>query len=193
MKSHIEAKKAVVYIDKLLLLFDKCKRPDCDAAIDPDNRKVIDTIGAPLTVKYVCNNHHTGEWHSSPFLGEGRSRVGVLNVLLATRSLVCGLHITQVCCSVTRKCSRIILNVQVLEFFKMLNIAIFGMSFYTELHTKRLSKIIWAMWSDVQKTEVEAIKKRQTEGIEAKLAGDGRFDSRGSLKDMKRTLNLNKR
>ena len=37
------------------------------------------------------------------------------------------------------------------------------------------------MWSDMQKTDLEGIKRRQKEGIELKLAGDGQFDSRGVL------------
>ena len=35
------------------------------------------------------------------------------------------------------------------------------------------------MWSDIQQTEIEKLKRRQEEGIDIRLAGDGRFDSRG--------------
>ena len=35
------------------------------------------------------------------------------------------------------------------------------------------------MWSDIQQAEIEKLKRRQEEGIDIRLAGDGRFDSRG--------------
>ena len=84
-----------MFIDSLLLLFTVCREPGCFSAIDSSNVKDVET-GATVSVKYTCNGHHTGTWHGSPFIREGRSKVGVLNILLATCSLVCGLQITQV-------------------------------------------------------------------------------------------------
>ena len=95
LKAHIESKKAVVYIDHLLNLFDFCREDGCFSAIDPSNVKVIET-GSAVSVKWTCNNHHTGLWHGSPHVGSGRSKIGVLNILLATCTLIGGLHITQV-------------------------------------------------------------------------------------------------
>ena len=48
-----------------------------------------------------------------------------------------------------------------------------------DLQSTRLFKLIWAMWSDIQQTEIEKPKRLQEEGIDIRLAGDGRFDSRG--------------
>ena len=68
---------------------------------------------------------------------------------------------------------------QVLDFLGILNILAFGKTFYKTLKKERLDKTIWMVWSDMQKTDIEGIKRRQKKGIELKLAGDGQFDSRG--------------
>ena len=62
-----------------------------------------------------------------------------------------------------------------------MNILAFGRTFYKTLKKERLDKIIWMVWSDMQKTDLEGIKRRQKEGIDLKLSGDGPFDSRGVL------------
>ena len=69
LKAHIEARKAIVFIDSLLLLFTVCREPGCSSAIDPSNVKVVET-GATVSVKYTCNGHHMGTWHGSQFRGE---------------------------------------------------------------------------------------------------------------------------
>lgn len=84
-----------MYLDNLLSLFTKCLQPDCFAAIDPSNI-IVNNVGADIVIKYTCNNHHTGKWCGSPAVGEGRSEVKSLNLLLGTASLICGLHISQV-------------------------------------------------------------------------------------------------
>ena len=91
----MRAPKAIVFLSCLLQLFTRCQVPGCSSTVDPANIDVQEH-GAVIVVKYVCNEHHTGEWSSSPFIGEGRSKVGVLNIILATFSLTCGLHISQV-------------------------------------------------------------------------------------------------
>ena len=72
-----------------------CQVPGCGSAIDPANMDVQEH-GAVIVVKYTCNKHHSGDWCSSPYVGKGKAKVGVLNVVLATFSLACGLHISQV-------------------------------------------------------------------------------------------------
>ena len=68
---------------------------------------------------------------------------------------------------------------QVLDFFKAMNISFFGRSFYVNLQSSKLVKIIWAMWSHIQQSEISNLKSLQENGVDIKLAGDGRFDSRG--------------
>ena len=82
-------------MSSLLQLFSVCHTPGCSSSVDPSNREIKEH-GAAIVVKYTCNNHHSGEWSSSPTVGLGKSKVWTLNVLLATYSLVCGLHISQV-------------------------------------------------------------------------------------------------
>ena len=55
----------------------------------------------------------------------------------------------------------------------------FAKSFYVDLQSTRLLKIIWAVWSDIQQTELEKLRRRQEDNVDIRLAGDGRFDSRG--------------
>ena len=95
MTAHLKAPKAIVFLSCLLQLFSMCQVPGCGSAIDPANIDVQEQ-GAVIVVKYTCNKHHTGDWCSSPFVGKGKSKVGVLNVVLATFILTCGLHISQV-------------------------------------------------------------------------------------------------
>ena len=101
MRANLEAPKAIVFISCLLSLFRVCSVPSCHSAIDAENVHVHD-VGAVVTVKWSCNANHCGEWHSSPYVGTGRSKVGVLNIMLATYSLTCGLHITQVWIAYTK-------------------------------------------------------------------------------------------
>ena len=91
----MDAPKAIVFMSCLMQLFSMCQVSECGSAIDPENIKVVQH-GAVVVVRYTCNKHHTGEWCSSPALGEGKNKVWVLNALLATYSLTCGLHISQV-------------------------------------------------------------------------------------------------
>ena len=95
MTSHIEASKAIVFIPCLLKLFNKCPQVSCSSVIDPDNIEVKE-IGAVVVIKYMCNENHSGEWSSSPFIGEGNERVGVTSLMLASCTLTCGLSISQV-------------------------------------------------------------------------------------------------
>ena len=62
-----------------------------------------------------------------------------------------------------------------------MNIFMFGKSFFYQLQSTRLEKIIWMLWSNCQKTEIENIKARENggKGTKLNLGGDGKFDSRG--------------
>ena len=79
----------------LLQLFAMCQVAGCGNAVDPDNI-VVTEHGAVIVVQYTCNGSHTRKWCSSPTVGQGKSKVWVLNTVLATYSLTCGLHISQV-------------------------------------------------------------------------------------------------
>ena len=95
VSKHLDAPKAIVFMSCLLQLFSMCQVSGCASAIDPENIDVLQH-GAVVVIRYTCNMHHSGEWCSSPALGEGKKKVWVLNALLATFSLTCGLHISQV-------------------------------------------------------------------------------------------------
>ena len=150
MKAHLQAPKAIVFISSLLQLFSTCQVYGCQSAVDPANIEVRD-IGAVIVIKYTCNENHSGEWCSSPFIGEGKNRVGVLNVLLATYSLTCGLHISQVKGPVpswTIKKNH--LSYQVLDYFSHMKIHMFGQTFFYKLKSDTLDKVVWLTWSDCQ-------------------------------------------
>ena len=140
---HIEAPKAVVFISCLLQLFTTCQVQECHSAIDQSNIR-IQEVGAAIVVKYECNNNHSGEWSSSPFIGEGKAKSSVLNVLIANFILTCGLSVSKV-----------------LDFFSHMKMYMFGKSYFYNIKSKVLDKVIWMTWSDCQKTEIECLKRRQ--------------------------------
>ena len=95
ISAHVEAPKAIVFLSSLMSLFSVCHVAGCSGLIDPANRSVTQH-GAAIVVQYTCNNHHSGKWCSSPTVGQGNSKVYVINSVLASYSLTCGLHISQV-------------------------------------------------------------------------------------------------
>ena len=95
LSAQLEDQKAIVFLSTLLQLFTVCHLSGCSSAVDPSNIEVIQH-GAAIVVKYTCNQHHTQKWCSSPTIGEGRRTVYVINALLASYCLTCGLHISQV-------------------------------------------------------------------------------------------------
>ena len=95
LSSYLDASKAIVFMSCLLQLLSVCPLPGCGSAIDPENREVKEH-GAVIVIHYTCNSHHSGHWCSSPSVGEGKKKVWVLNTVLASYSLTCGLHISQV-------------------------------------------------------------------------------------------------
>ena len=161
LSEFIEAPKALVFISCLRQLFTKCGEDNCNSAIDPDNVH-IRRIGAVAVVNYECNSGHCGEWSSSPYIGQKKEKVGVMNLLLASSILTCGLQISQV-----------------LEFFSQIKIYMFSKTFYYDLKSGWLNKVVWLVWSECQKVEIQNSKGRRVNGTQTKLAGDGQFDSRG--------------
>ena len=79
-------KSVIVEEEKLLELFRVCKQPHCEAAIDPAEISLCRT-GAALQITATCNNSHTEHWSSSSSIGEGRSRLFVINILLVRKLL----------------------------------------------------------------------------------------------------------
>ena len=73
----------------------------------------------------------------------------------------------------------------------------FSKTFFYNMQSNLLDKIVWLTWSDCQvkklskitcmkcinfqKTDIEDAKKIQVLGVSIKLAGDGQFDSRGKI------------
>ena len=93
--AHLEGHKAIVFLSCLLQLIGICQVVGCGSLVDPENKKVTQH-GAVIIITYTCNNHHMGEWCSSPTVGKEKSKVWVLNTVLASYCLTCGLHISQV-------------------------------------------------------------------------------------------------
>ena len=92
---HLEGQKAIVFVSCLLQLIGICQVVGCGSMVDPENKRVTQH-GAVIIIRYTCNNHHSGEWCSSPTVGKEKSKVWVLNTVLASYCLTCGLHISQV-------------------------------------------------------------------------------------------------
>ena len=92
--SYIDSPKVIVFMSSLLSLLSVCREPDCGSAVDRDNMKII-CSGAMVRVHMVCNKSHSTTWESSPSLGSGRKSVAIINIIIATYSLLTGLHIKQ--------------------------------------------------------------------------------------------------
>ena len=81
----ISKSRVVVEEDQLMHLFRVCRLANCGSAIDPAEI-IMDRTGAALTVKTTCNSNHVETWSSSPSIGEGHSKVHVINILLVRSS-----------------------------------------------------------------------------------------------------------
>ena len=86
-----------VLVDKpaILILFRVCSIQGCGAPIDPED-VIVHTDGAAMTVKATCLEHHEISWKSCNTVGEGHSKIFVVNILLSAYTLFCGLNISQV-------------------------------------------------------------------------------------------------
>ena len=152
----IEAPKAVVFLSCLMQLFCLCPIPGCGAAIDPANRSTVQH-GAGLVVHYTCNNNHRGEWSSSPTVGSGNSKVWAINSILASFCLTCGLHISQVCNFYVLIPEDVLCIFQILEYFSHLRMYMFSKTFFYNVQSGLLEKIVWLVWSDCQVLEYNIV------------------------------------
>ena len=86
-----------VLVDKpaILNLFRVCSIQGCGAPIDPED-VIAHTDGAAMTVKATCLENHEISWKSCNTVGEGHSKIFVVNILLSAYTLFCGLNISQV-------------------------------------------------------------------------------------------------
>ena len=86
-----------VLVDKtaILTLFRVCSIQGCGAPIDPED-VTVHTEGAAMTVKATCLGYHDTSWKSCNTVGEGHSKIFVVNILLSAYTLFCGLNISQV-------------------------------------------------------------------------------------------------
>ena len=84
-------------VEKELLrdLFTVCNHPGCGCVIDRDDI-LMSTIGAAIIITVTCDNSHNLKWSSSGKVGEGKKRMFLINILLASYVLLCGLNISQV-------------------------------------------------------------------------------------------------
>ena len=98
--SHVDAKKAIVFLPSLLQLFAICNVANCGSYVDSENI-VVKPNGLMLKVECFCNNNHKTTWESGPMLGSGKTAVAAINAIVATYTLTCGLHIQQVIYEIT--------------------------------------------------------------------------------------------
>ena len=149
--------KERVIVDKaaLLKLFRVCSVPACGSVVDPDH-VTVHTVGAGMTVTATCLQHqHETTWTSSSTVCEGRKKLFVINILLASYTLFCGLNISQVSSTSLHLAFSFGFDMisfddshfQVLELFGHLNIACFSRTFFFKLQSELLHPIVWMSWS----------------------------------------------
>ena len=88
-------KRVIVEKELLLNLFTVCNHPGCGCAIDRDDVQMC-TVGAAIIITATCDNSHTFKWSSSTKVGDGKKRMFLINILLASYVVLCGLNIAQV-------------------------------------------------------------------------------------------------
>ena len=79
----------------MLELLSVCMHPGCGYPTDKEDIYVSMT-GAAMTVNATCFNGHSFKWNSSTEVGQGKRKKFLINILLATYALLCGLNIGQV-------------------------------------------------------------------------------------------------
>ena len=145
----------------LLQLFAICRVVGCGSCVEVSNMKVS-YCGAMIKVKTLCNNHHESVWQSSPMCWTGKACVAVINVVIAAYCLLTGHHVKQL-----------------LDLFSHLRLACFGKSFYYELQSSIMERVVWFSWLVNQKEEIKKCKKSKAQGKRLDCAGDGQYDSPG--------------
>jgi len=154
-------KRVIVEKDLLLKLFQVCNVPGCGSLVDEDDIKMT-TLAAAVSVTATCCNSHTYHWSTSTKVGEGKKQKFLINVLLASYTLLCGLNISQV-----------------VEYFFHLSLDCISRCYFFRIQSNFLHRIIWMSWLFAQKKEIEAVKKLKASGTKTALGGDGKFDSPG--------------
>ena len=88
-------KRVIVEKELLLDLFTVCNHPGCGCTIDRDDVQ-MSTVGAAIIITVTCDNSHNFKWRSSAKVGDGKKRMFLINILLASYVVLCGLNIAQV-------------------------------------------------------------------------------------------------
>ena len=95
MESAVMTDRFIVDKSSLLQLFRFCSVEGCGSIIDQEDI-TFHEVGAAVVVKYTCLQHHEQSWSSSSSVGEGHNKLYVINILLASFTLFCGLNLSQV-------------------------------------------------------------------------------------------------
>lgn len=148
-------RKWIVNESKLMELFQRC--PSCGASMCDLNQNKK-TIGSQLTIKWECNNGHTGEWQSCP----DTRGMPENNLLTAAATLFTGATYTDIA-----------------DWAGLLNLQLPQKTTYYNIQSSYLIPTI----DETYKKQENAIKARlicQTlDGEEVHICGDGRSDSPG--------------
>merc|ERR1719186_1411920 len=86
----------------------------------------------------------------------------LINILLASYVLLCGLNIAQV-----------------IEYFFHLSLESISRTYFFNLQSNLLHRVIWMTWCFSQKKEIAKLHELKAAGCKTALGGDGKFDSPG--------------
>ena len=92
------------------------------------------------------------------------------------------------------------ISIQVLEYFRHLNILSISETYFYTLQESLLHKIVWLTWCfeqvcmlqscikfwilSSQKTAIEEVKEKQKSGMKNAVAGDAKYDSPGTTNNI---------
>ena len=95
MENAVMTDRFIVDKSALLQLFRFCSVEGCGSIIDQEDI-TFHEVGAAVVVKCTCLQNHEQSWSSSSSVGEGHHQLYVINILLASFTLFCGLNMSQV-------------------------------------------------------------------------------------------------
>ena len=84
-RNQVHKIRAIVDVQKIVELFQKCQLPTCSAVA---NVKANSVKGGVLKIEWVCGNSHHGSWVSSEVLCEKKNQKVFVNTLLMAAGIL---------------------------------------------------------------------------------------------------------
>lgn len=148
-------KKWIVNESKLMELFQRC--PTCGAPMCDVNQNIKE-VGSQITIKWECNEGHSGKWQSCP----DTRGMPENNLLTAGATLCTGATYTNIA-----------------DWAKLLNLQLPQHTTYDSIQSSYLIPTIEKVYKKRESTVKARLICQTLDGEDVHLCGDGRSDSPG--------------